>query len=425
MIPVHTRLAALTMAGVLASACTQTAPAPSVAPQPAPANPATMTQPPVAGGGPNACLQAYPIAAPSVAANARAAPGLKDVFKDAFLVGAAVNVAQFSGQDARSAPIVGKHFNSITPENVLKWECVHPEPGRYDFEASDRYVEFGNRNNMFVVGHTLVWHSQTPDWVFQDAAGNPVSRDTLLARMREHIHTVAGRYKGRIHGWDVVNEALNEDGTLRQSPWLRIIGEDYLAHAFRYAHEADPNAELYYNDYSLENAPKRAGALRLVKSLQAQGIPVTGIGTQQHLKMDWPTLAQVDSTIAAFATVGKVMITELDIDVLPQANRNTGADVSMRAEADARLNPYSAGLPDSVQQALAQRYADLFEIYLKHRNSISRVTFWGVANPDSWLNNWPIRGRTSYPLLFDLNGQPTPAFHAVVQAAQKTPATRE
>lgn len=415
----------LLLLGLLTGACTQAAPAPSAAPQPSPASTAARTQPPVAGGGPNACQQAYPVAAPSVAANAPAVARLKDVFKDAFLIGAAVNVAQFSGQDARSAPIVAKHFNSITPENVLKWECVHPEPGRYDFAAPDRYVEFGEKNNMFIVGHTLVWHSQTPRWVFEDASGNPVSRDTLLARMRDHIHTVVGRYKGRIHGWDVVNEALNEDGTLRQSPWLRIIGEDYLAHAFRYAHEADPNAELYYNDYSLENAPKRAGAVRLVKNLQAQGIRVTGIGTQQHLKMEWPTLAQVDSTIAAFATVGKVMITELDIDVLPQATRNTGADVSMRAEAEARLNPYAAGLPDSVQQALTRRYTDLFGVLLKHRNSISRVTFWGVTNPDSWLNNWPVRGRTNYPLLFDLNGQPTPALHAIVQAAQKATTGRE
>ena len=414
----------LLVSGLLAGACAQAAPAPSAAPQPAPpASTVARTQPAVAGGGPTACQQSYPVAAPSVAANT-AAPALKDVFQNAFRIGAAVNVAQFSDQDARSAPIVARHFNSITPENVLKWECVHPQPGTYDFAAPDRYVAFGEKNNMFIIGHTLVWHSQTPRWVFEDAQGNPVSRDTLLARMREHIHTVAGRYKGRIHGWDVVNEALNEDGTLRRSPWLRIIGEDYIAKAFQYANEADPNAELYYNDYSLENAAKRDGAVRLVKSIQAQGIRVTGIGTQQHHKMDWPTIAQLDSSIAAFATVGKVAITELDIDVLPRATQNMGADVSMRAEAQAHLNPYAAGLPDSVQQALSRRYADLFRVLLKHRDAVDRVTFWGVANPDSWLNNWPVRGRTNYPLLFDMNGQPTPAFHAVVQVAREAAAGR-
>ena len=374
---------------MLASACAPAAVDPSAAPEPATATAASQT------------------------------PALKDVFEDAFLVGAALNADQFSERDTRGAALTKAQFNSITPENVLKWELVHPEPGRYDFEAPDRYVRFGEENDMFIVGHTLVWHSQVPDWVFQDAAGKPVSRDTLLNRMRDHIHTVVGRYKGRIDGWDVVNEALNEDGTLRQSPWLKIIGEDYIAKAFQFAHEADPEAELYYNDYSLENAPKRDGAVRLVKSLQDQGIPVTGIGTQQHLKMDWPSVAQVDSSITAFAKLGKVMVTELDIDVLPRATTNQGADVSLSVEAQERLNPYRAGLPDSVQQALAQRYADLFRVYLKHKDDISRITFWGVADGDSWLNGWPVPGRTSYPLLFDRAHQPKPAFDAVIQTARE------
>lgn len=181
-------------------------------------------------------------------------PALKDVFKDAFLVGAALNMDQFFERDTVGAAIVKRHFNTISPENELKWERIHPRPGVYDFEAADRYVAFGEANGMFIVGHTLGWHSQTPAWVFQDAVGQPVGRDTLLARLRDHIHTVVGRYRGRIHGWDVFNEVLNEDGTLRRSRWLEIIGEDYVAKAFQYAHEADPAAELYYNDYSVENA---------------------------------------------------------------------------------------------------------------------------------------------------------------------------
>src|SRR5262249_36269937 len=184
-------------------------------------------------------------------------PALKDAFKDSFLIGAALNQNQFFERDTRGVAIVTSQFNSITPENVLKWALVHPEPDKYSFAASDRYVEFGERNHMFIIGHTLVWHNQTPRWVFEDNQGKAVSRETLLSRMRDHIHTVVGRYKGKIRGWDVVNEALNEDGSMRQSPWMKIIGEDYVQQAFVYAHEADPNVQLYYNDYSLENEAKR------------------------------------------------------------------------------------------------------------------------------------------------------------------------
>ena len=346
-------------------------------------------------------------------------PTLKEAFKNVFLVGAALNTEQFFERDVRGAALVKQQFNTITPENVLKWEHVHPQPGTYDFTASDRFVQFGEANGMFIVGHTLTWHSQTPRWVFQDGNGNPVSRDTLLNRLRDHIHTVVGRYKGRIKGWDVVNEALNEDGTLRRSPWLTIIGEDYLTKAFEWAHEADPAAELYYNDYSLENPAKRAGAIALIKKLQAAGVRITAVGLQGHDKMDWPSVGLQDSTITEFAATGvKVAITELDIDVLPPVGQNRGADVSFNAELQARLNPYAQALPDSLQQALARRYAELFGVFLKHREHITRITFWGVNDGDSWLNNWPVRGRTSYPLLFDRNGRPKPAFDAVVRAAR-------
>lgn len=366
-----------------------------------------------------ATLCAVACRTPAVPASAAEPVALKDVFRDAFRVGAALNDAQFSERDTVGAAIVRQHFNTITPENVLKWESVHPERGRFDFAAADRYVSFGERSGMFVVGHTLVWHSQTPRWVFQDDAGRPVSRDTLLARMRDHIRTVVGRYRGRVKGWDVVNEALNEDGTLRRSPWLNIIGDDYVAQAFRFVHEADPTAELYYNDYSLENAPKRDGAVALVKKLLGEGVRVTGIGTQEHNRLDWPSVAQVDSTIAAFGALGvKVMITELDVDVLPRVRRAAGAEVSQRFELEAGANPYSRGLPDSAAQALARRYADLFAVYVKHRDVVDRVTFWGVRDGDSWLNEWPVRGRTSHPLLFDRQGRAKLAFDAVVRAAR-------
>jgi endo-1,4-beta-xylanase len=347
------------------------------------------------------------------------APSLREAFAGHFRVGAALNQAQFTGADAVGGEIVRRHFDTVTPENVMKWGPLHPEPGRYDWEPADRFVEFGERNRMWIVGHTLVWHSQTPEWVFQDGSGNPATREQLLARMRDHIHAVVGRYRGRVQAWDVVNEALNEDGTLRQSPWLRIIGEDYLAHAFRFAHEADPAAELYYNDYSLENAPKRNGAVALVRRLQAQGAPIHGIGTQLHGRLEWPTAAQLDSTLAAFGALGvQVMVTELDIDVLPSVWHLQTADINQRAELRDSLNPYVAGLPDAVQRQLAERYADLFRVFLKHRDVVTRVTFWGVRDGDSWLNGWPVRGRTSYPLLFDRAGQPKPAFHAVIETAR-------
>lgn len=355
-----------------------------------------------------------------VAAVLPAQTTLKDAYKGIFRIGAAVNAAQFDDRDERGDAIIKAQFNTISPENVLKWDWVHPRPDNYAFEGPDRYVAFGERNHMFIMGHCLVWHSQVPRWVFQDDKGAPLTRDALLERMHDHIRTVVGRYKGRIGGWDVVNEALNEDGTLRQSPWLKIIGEDFIAKAFQFAHEADPSAELYYNDYSLENEAKRKGAVELIRKLKAEGVPITAVGLQDHNHMDFPTLEQEDAAIAAFEALGvKVNISELDIDVLPRATSQNGADVSTRAAAQANSNPYANGLPDSVQQTLAKRYKDLFGVFLKHRAAITRITFWGVTDGDSWLNDWPVRGRTSYPLLFDRAGKPKPAFDAVISVITK------
>ena len=339
-------------------------------------------------------------------------PTLKEAFKNDFLIGAAINRAQFFEEDPRGTPIIKAQFSSVSPENVLKWESVHPAADQYDFAAADRYVQFGESNHMYIIGHTLVWHSQTPPWVFQDAAGQPATRETLLARMHDHIATVVGRYKGRIHGWDVVNEALNEDGTLRNSRWRRIIGDDYIEKAFQFAHEADPAAQLQYNDYALENERKRNGAIALIKKLQSEGITVSAVGLQDHVKLDWPTTNQLEETISAFAALGvKVMITELDVDVNPTSQRNHSADVAAVAQQAADLNLYAKGLPEAKQKQLAARYAELFNVYVRHRADISRVTFWGVTDGDSWLN---MRGRVNYPLLFDRQGRPKPAFDSVI-----------
>ncbi|MGB9456547.1 MAG: endo-1,4-beta-xylanase [Bryobacteraceae bacterium] len=344
---------------------------------------------------------------------------LKAAYRDDFRIGAALSQAIYTGGDAAGAALVEAQFNSITPENDLKWEHIHPTPQGFNFEPADRYVEFGEKNHMWIVGHCLVWHNQVPHWVFEDDKGNPVGREELLRRMHDHIFAVVGRYKGRINGWDVVNEALNEDGTLRRSPWLRIIGDDYIAKAFEYAHAADPKAELYYNEYSLENEAKRKGGVELIRKLLAEGVPVTAVGLQGHYRMDWPSVDNVDATIAAFHALGvKVNITELDVDVLPRVRRDQNADVSARAEGGANSNPYVSGLPAAMQQALADRYAALFRVFLKHRDAITRVTFWGVTDRTSWLNNFPAAGRTNYPLLFDREGRPKPAFDAVIAAAR-------
>jgi len=336
---------------------------------------------------------------------------LKQVFKGHFLVGAALNQSQFTGSNAAEVAIIDKHFDTTTPENALKWEAVNPKLGKFDFGRADQYVDFGEKHGMFIIGHNLVWHNQTPKWVFEDDKGEALTRDALLARMREHIATVVGRYKGRIKGWDVVNEALNEDGALRQSKWRKIIGDDYLVKAYQFAHEADPDAELYYNDFSIENAPKRAGAIRLVKDLQAHGVKIAAVGVQGHYDLLWPSTNLLDEALTDLSKLGvKLMITELDVNVLRGGTRGEVADLR---RSRSRRNPYPDGLPAEMQQKLADRYADIFKIFLKHAE-IQRITFWGVTDGDSWLN-WP--GVTNYPLLFGRDFQPKPAFDAVVKAA--------
>ncbi len=355
----------------------------------------------------------------SLIANAQQAT-LKQAYDGCFLVGAALNAAQFTGQDVKEVDIIKSQFSSVSPENVLKWESLHPQPHTYNFGPSDSYVNFGQQNHMFVIGHTLVWHSQTPKWVFEGKDGKPATRTQLLKRMRDHIQKVVGRYRGRVNGWDVVNEAVEEDGTLRESPWLKIIGPDYIEKAFEYAHKADPKAQLYYNDYNLENEPKRKGALELIRKLTSAGVPVSGVGLQDHLTLDWPTTDELNTTIDEFHRLGvKVMITELDVDVLPSPFQDPTADVSVKVAANPKYNPYATGLPEAVQQQVTNRWAELFRVYSSHCGVVTRVTLWGVSDKDSWKNDWPIRGRTNFPLLFDRNGQAKPALAAVIEAAPK------
>jgi len=342
---------------------------------------------------------------------------LKDAFKDDFYIGAALSLDQISGREPDAMAVVEKQFNSITPENILKWEEVHPKPGQYNFDAPDRYVAFGEKHKMHIIGHTLVWWHQTPDWVFQDDSGKPLGREALLDRMKEHIFTVMGRYRGRIHGWDVVNEAIAADGSWRNSKWHQIIGEDYVARAFEFARQADPDAELYYNEFDLEVRPKCEGAIRLVKGLQDRGVRVDGFGIQGHWYVNHPPMDEIENHFLALAGLGvKLMITELDLGVLPVYPLESKiVDISsFDADTQKKFNPYPNGLTDSAQKELAGRYADLFSLFRKHRDKFGRITFWGVHDRQSWRNYWPITGRADYPLLFDRRCQPKPAFDAVL-----------
>ena len=345
---------------------------------------------------------------------------LKEVFKNKFLIGAALNVSQSSGKDELGDAIVIREFNTISPENIMKWGSIHPKPESYSFTEADKYVEFGEKNNMFIIGHTLVWHAQTPRWVFEDKDGKPETREMLLKKMKEHIQTVVGHYKGRVKGWDVVNEALDEDGSLRKSQWLKIIGEDFIEKAFQYAHEADPNAELYYNDYSIENEPKLNGVIKIIKDLQSKGIKISAVGIQGHYLLNDPSPSKIENCIQKISSTGiPVQFTELDVNVLPTPFNNPGADITLKADYQEKYNPYVSGMPDSVQQKLSKYYQDIFSVFVKQEKNIKRITFWGVTDNNSWLNNWPIRGRTNYPLLFDRQGNKKPAYDAVIQTVKQ------
>lgn len=379
---------------------------------------------------------------------------LKSAYKDHFLIGVAINRSIATGAAGRRGKelvekdiaLVKEQFNQIAPENDLKWQLIHPREGAdgYNFEPADAFVEFGQKYNMVIIGHTLVWHSQTPNWVFAgsnpppgaDAAkkaegnapaaeGQPparrggrgfgggfgrgftgprASRDELLKRMREHIHTVVGRYKGKIKAWDVVNEAIADGGeeVLRDSLWRQIIGPDYIAKAFEYAHEADPAAILRYNDYGLENPAKRQKLIKLIKSLQDQKAPVHAIGSQAHVNVS-TTFETMDQALTEMAALGlPIHITELDVNTAARGQRGTGADIGANAAA------IQGGLVSDADKRLADAYAGIFRAFVKHRDSVKMVTFWGANDAVSWR-------RFGTPLLFNGENKPKPAFDAVIR----------
>lgn len=335
---------------------------------------------------------------------------LRNTFKNSFYIGAAINDEVINGVDTLALKLIDNEYNTLSPENIMKWMFLQPGQDTFYFDMADKYVALGEKNNMHIVGHTLLWHSQIADFM------NEIKDSTVMAgHLENHINTIVGRYKGKIHTWDVVNEALNEDGTLRESLFFEVMGKDYIEYAFKLAAAADPQAELVYNDYNLWKPEKRNGVVQLVKKLQAKGVKIDGVGMQAHWSINDPELEDIENSIIAYNDLGvKVMFTELDITVLPNPWDLEGAEISQNFEGSEFMNPYPKELPDSVQVKLAKRYEDIFKLFLKHKDKISRVTFWGVNDGGSWLNDWPIKGRTNYPLLFDRHYQPKKAYEKVI-----------
>lgn len=333
---------------------------------------------------------------------------LKDAFRKDFAIGTALNTPQIEERNPAVNDLIKQQFNCATPENIMKSALLHPKWDTYDFTMADKLVAYGKKNNIKINGHTLVWHSQLPGFIRRIQ-----SADSIRTFFTDHIKTVAARYKGKVFSWDVVNEALNEDGTLRNSVFLQKLGDGYITEAFRLTQEASPGTELYYNDYNNEQPAKRAGCISIIKKIKEAGVRIDGVGIQGHWHVGKVPLKDIEESILQYSALGvKVMITELDIEVLPRNFQ--GAEVGQRMTANADSNPYPNGLPDAVQKQLADDYEALFKLLLKHKDKVTRVTFWGVNDGDSWLNNWPIRGRTNYPLLFDRNNQPKPAYYQVI-----------
>ena len=339
---------------------------------------------------------------------------LKDAFKKDFLIGTAMNTWQIEGKDTAGDRVIKQQFNAVTPENCMKAEEIHPGWDIYNFDLADKLVAFAKKNHIKVNAHNLIWHSQLPSFMH-----HMQSADSVRQYFVNHITKVASRYDGKVYSWDVVNEALNEDGTLRKDIFLDKLGDDYIVEAFRLAQKASPHSQLYYNDYNIEQPKKRAGAIALIKKIQAAGVRIDGVGIQGHWKSGDVPMKDIEESIKEYSALGiKVMFTELDLSVLPNPWDKTTADVSATAQGSAKMNPYTNGLPDSAQQLLAKSYADLFTLFMKYKKDISRVTFWGVNDGESWLNGFPIRGRTNYPLLFDRNFKPKPAFYSVIATAK-------
>jgi endo-1,4-beta-xylanase len=341
-------------------------------------------------------------------------PRLRDLAGDRFLIGMSLSDKLTNPEEPDPLglrDIINYHANTSTCENALKWRHLQRERGPIDFTRADAFVAYCEQNGLWPVGHTLLWDLKDPAWIFEG-----VTRDQLIERMRTHIHTVVGRYKGRIKQWDVVNEAIDGQGRFNKSPWQRIIGPEYIELAFKFAHEADPDAQLFYNDNHMFLPKKREATLALIQRLKSKGIRIDGIGMQGHFFNIRPDFKNVEKSIIAFANAGmRVSFTEVDISVLPAAWNFVDQDINEIVEGRAELNPYTNGLPPEVEAVHTESYVKLFRLFVKHADKIDRVTFWCVSDADSWLNYRPVVGRTDYPLLFDRQQKPKRVFFEVVK----------
>lgn len=340
--------------------------------------------------------------------------GLKDLYAGDFTIGAALNVDIIKQQEPYLTTLIKREFNSITPENCMKWEEIRTANGGWNFEDADAFVAYGEANKMEMVGHTLIWHSQMDNTVFFDKDGKYLSTDALNRKVDEHIQTLVERYKGKLAHWDVVNEFIGDDNKYRQSHWFKTLGDTVFDRAFNLAHEIDPKAHLVYNDYNIEREDKRNATVEMLKKHLKRGTPIHGVGIQGHINIDTPSIADIEKSILAFADLGlRVHFTELDIDVLPLVWDLPTAEISTRFEYRPERDPFKGGLTQEMSDRLARRYEDLFKLFIKHADKIDRITLWGVSDDATWLNGFPIPGRTSHPLLFDRNKQPKDAYFRV------------
>jgi endo-1,4-beta-xylanase len=329
-------------------------------------------------------------------------PSLKDIYANYFRLGTAFTVPEIADPNGPDAQLIKKHFNSVTPGNELKWDATEPQDGQFNFTRSDSAVQFAVDNGIAVRGHTLVWHSQTPDWVFHDADGNLAGKELLLQRLKRHIDTVVGRYKGKMYAWDVVNEVIDpsQPGGMRNSLWYQIAGEEFIEKAFIYAHEADPGAKLFINDYNTHDALKRQYLHDLIKRLKAKGIPVDGVGHQMHINIQSPSVQVMEDSINTFTDLGiEQQITEMDMS-------------SYTNDADS-WNSF----PSELALKQAYRYRDIFEMFKRHKDQITAVIFWGKDDANSWLRSFPVT-RKNWPLLFDERLRAKPAYWGVADPSK-------
>ncbi|ASM50205.1 hypothetical protein PESP_a2204 [Pseudoalteromonas espejiana DSM 9414] len=352
---------------------------------------------------------------------------LKNIFTDSFKMGVAVNQDIVTGKNMAAQSIIAKQFNTVTLENAMKAEIIYPSKGSIDFSGADAFISFAKQNDMFTVGHTLVWHNQTPAWFFTNHKNKPNTPTQQLEQMRKHIELVAGRYKNKVDAWDVVNEVIDDDGSYRPTVWVERVGDGdtMVKAAFKYAQQYSPNTELYYNDFNAWRPAKRDGIIRMIKMLKKEGIRIDGIGIQAHWGLNFPKMQYIEQAIDAYAAEGvKVMITELDIDVLPITKEGQVIGTGMMhrqfqlEEFETYLDPYKNGLPSDVKAQLNARYKALFELFYAKRDKIDRVTFWGLHDGMSWKNDYPIPNRTNYPLLWDRNLNPKPIIKTISEVVE-------